>query len=671
MNQINDERKVYDFAFIGLGASNSLLLISLIQKGLLKNKLIIIFEGSSKSENDKTYCFWASDEEAIVNDLSQIISYRFDNIKINNDEIKNIQNVPYHYIRSIDLYSYTLDILNEENIQVVREDIQDLELDGDYNCISTKEDRYTSAYVFDSRPPKLNKLVDNHIFLKQTFHGFHIKCEGAHFDPKVFEMMNFNVDQGDFTQFMYIIPFSTTNALVEFTRFGAQPLEHDYALQILNTYILENFGSYEILHEEFGSIPMTTWTNAVHPSKSVLRTGTSANLIKPSTGYGFKNMYLFAEAVSKRIESDNLINFNKISLPAKRRFKFYDSLLLIILFFWPSKGKSIFSKLFSKVPVKTIFNFLDETSTLKEEIKIFAALPILPFLKALVLYSVRSIMFRYTLAFLFVLAYNIIYFLQPDYLPYFNYPILLIGFLVVGIPHGALDHIISKKNDKGLFRFIAQYLFLIIINFALWQIDTTLALVLFICYSSFHFGESEWIESDGKINSLKGKIHSFFIGLAVLVFILITHLDESKLIISHIIGLSLNISDFLILPISILTFGYLLIRTSKSHSNSTIGLLFLLLLGLMVPLFEAFWLYFIFQHSTNAWKHLKDKLSMSSIQLFSKALLYTSGAFVLFFILIWYSAYFKSIENFGALVFIFLSCISFPHFIIMHSFYKK
>ena len=162
MNQINDERKVYDFAFIGLGASNSLLLISLIQKGLLKNKRIIIFEGSSKSENDKTYCFWASDEEAIVNDLSQIISYRFDNIKINNDEIKNIQNVPYHYIRSIDLYSYTLDKLNEENIQVIREDIQDLELDGDYNCINTKEDRYESAYVFDSRPPKINKLVDNH-----------------------------------------------------------------------------------------------------------------------------------------------------------------------------------------------------------------------------------------------------------------------------------------------------------------------------------------------------------------------------------------------------------------------------------------------------------------------------------------------------------------------------
>ncbi len=670
MNQRNDERKVYDFAFIGLGASNSLLLISLIQKGLLKNKRIIILEGNSKSENDKTYCFWASDEDSIVNDLSKIISYRFNKIKVDDDVIKSIHNIPYHYIRSIDLYDFTLDKLNEVNIRVVREDVQDLELYGDYNCISTKKDSYKSAYVFDSRPPIINNL-DNHILLKQTFFGLHIRCEGSPFDPNVFEMMNFNVDQNDFTQFMYIIPFSANNALVEFTRFGSKPLEYEYAKQLLDKYIIENFGSYEILHVESGSIPMTTWTNDVHPSKSVLRTGTSANLIKPSTGYGFKNMYLFAEAVSRRIESNNLLNFNKISLPTKRRFKFYDSLLLIILFFWPSKGKSIFSKLFSKVPVKTIFTFLDEQTTLKDEIKIFSALPILLFLKALFLYCVRSVMFRYMLAFLFVLAYHIIYFLQPDYLPYFNYPILLIGFLVVGIPHGALDHVISKKNDKGLFRFIAQYLFLIIINFALWQINKTLALVLFICYSSFHFGESEWIESDGKIHSLKGKIHSFFIGLAVLVFILVTHLDESKLIISHIIGLSLNVSDYLILPISILTFGYLLIRISKSNSNSTIGLLFLLLLGLTVPLFEAFWLYFIIQHSTNAWKHLKDKLSMSSIQLFSKALLYTSGAFVLFFILLWYSAYFKTIDNFWAIVFVFLSCISFPHFIIMHSFYKK
>ena len=313
-------------------------------------------------------------------------------------------------------------------------------------------------------------------------------------------MMNFNVDQNDFTQFMYIIPFSANNALVEFTRFGSKPLEYEYAKQLLDKYIFEKFGSYEILHEESGSIQMTTWTNAVHPSKSVLRTGTSANLIKPSTGYGFKNMYLFAEAVSQRIESNNLLNFNKISLPTKRRFKFYDSLLLIILFFWPSKGKSIFSELFSRVPIKRIFSFLDEQTTLMDEIKIFSTLPILLFLKALFLYTVRSVMFRYMLAFLFVLGYNIIYFLQPDYLPYFNYPILLVGFFVVGIPHGALDHVISKKNEKGLFRFIAQYLFLIIINFALWQINTTIALVLFICYSSFHFGESEWIESDGKIN---------------------------------------------------------------------------------------------------------------------------------------------------------------------------
>jgi hypothetical protein len=33
----------YDFVFIGLGASNSLILLSLIKNGLLKNKQVAIF----------------------------------------------------------------------------------------------------------------------------------------------------------------------------------------------------------------------------------------------------------------------------------------------------------------------------------------------------------------------------------------------------------------------------------------------------------------------------------------------------------------------------------------------------------------------------------------------------------------------------------------------------
>jgi hypothetical protein len=48
----------YDIALIGLGASNSLLLLELHERGLLQDLDVLILESESKWKNDKTYCFW-------------------------------------------------------------------------------------------------------------------------------------------------------------------------------------------------------------------------------------------------------------------------------------------------------------------------------------------------------------------------------------------------------------------------------------------------------------------------------------------------------------------------------------------------------------------------------------------------------------------------------------
>ena len=55
---INNET-VYDFLFIGLGAGNSLIFLSLLKRGLVSNKKIAVVEPTKKNTNDKTYCFWA------------------------------------------------------------------------------------------------------------------------------------------------------------------------------------------------------------------------------------------------------------------------------------------------------------------------------------------------------------------------------------------------------------------------------------------------------------------------------------------------------------------------------------------------------------------------------------------------------------------------------------
>lgn len=666
----NVEQEVYDFAFIGLGASNSLILLALIQRGLLKNKRVVIIEAENKSENDKTYCFWAGKNDVIVQTLAPIISRRFNRIQVNGSDMQNIEEQPYHYIRSIDLYEYTLGKIKQESITVYRTAVNHIIEDNEIYSICASDYSCQAHYIFDSRPPMLDKLEKNEIYLKQSFFGFHVRCEHGVFKEDTFEMMNFNVDQNKYTQFMYVIPFSHQEAMVEFTRFGNEALSFTYAKSILDQFILQNFGSYKIVADESGCIPMTTWRNPTSYSKGVLNTGASANLIKPSTGYAFKNMHCFAEQVAEQVASNMLENFNNIGLASRKRFKFYDKLLLLILMRWPAQGKRIFEQLFQKIPVNTIFTFLDEKTSLRQEMKIFSALPILPFLKALFLYCKNENWLRYFSAGILVLAYTVVSMFNQHYADYFSYAVLILGLLWVGIPHGALDHMLSRDQSFSLPRFVFKYLLLIGAYFLFWQVVPTLALFLFVVYSAFHFGESEWIETGRKIQTSGAKLNSFLIGLSILVFIVCSHPDESVRVISQLIALPAFNFKPLSLMLTFLAAGYLFAQSIGAKGWLFLRLLFLLILGIQVPLIVAFGLYFILQHSFNAWSHLKVGLSMTAIQLHKKSMVFTIGALLIFVLIAGNADHINSVDGLAAVFFVFIASISFPHFLMMHLFYK-
>ena len=667
---------IYDFVFVGLGAGNSLILLSLIQKGLLKNKKVAIFEAESKSKNDKTYCFWASTEDSIVSDLSSIITHSFTAIQVGQSNLQRIEKQPYHYIRSIDLYEHTLQKLNEEQIKIYRVGVDNINCAGEIYSLCTVNETYYASYIFDSRATLPNLKKKNEIYLNQSFYGLHIKCEKNVFKEHAFEMMNFDVDQNKFTQFMYVIPFSSNEALIELTRFGTDKIDIPYARGVLDNFMSKNFGNYKILSDETGCIPMTTYINPPNSSKGILNTGASANLIKPSTGYGFKNMYYFAELVSQRIESNKFDKFNKIALESKQRFKFYDHLLLLILLYWPSKGKLIFTNLFKKQSILNIFSFLDEKSSLVQEFKIFASLPILLFLKALFVYLKNKNWLRYFVASLIVISYLILDKWNNQLAAYFNYTVLIIGLLYIGIPHGALDHLLTKNKNASLFLFIFKYVSIIVLYFIFWQFYPLLALFVFVVYSAFHFGESELIETSKKLDSFGVHAKAFLMGTSILFFIIFSHPQESFGIVSHLsyfpfsIFSNLNYS-FIAKMVASFSFIYILTQAVLSDRWSYLGLLFLLLLGLKVPLILAFGIYFVFQHSSNAWQHLKLGLNMSSFQMYKKSSTYTLGALLIFLGIIFYGNDLESIEGLWAYFFIFIACISFSHFFLMHLFYKS
>ena len=157
--------------------------------------------------------------------------------------------------------------------------------------VTTKEEKYKGSILFNS-VFDFSRLKSNKKYplLQQHFMGWFIKMPKPFFDPDCAVFMDFTVPQKDNTRFMYVLPFSSTEALVEYTLFSADVLlekEYEKAIkEYLNEKGIQNF---EILKKEKGNIPMTAYPFWNHNTKRILNIGTAGGWTKASSGYTFQN----------------------------------------------------------------------------------------------------------------------------------------------------------------------------------------------------------------------------------------------------------------------------------------------------------------------------------------------------------------------------------------------
>src|SRR6185295_19576215 len=104
------------------------------------------------------------------------------------------------------------------------------------------------------------------------------------------------------TTFVYVMPFSTTQALVEYTLFTDRLLEQAEYDEGLKEYISRflNVQHYDIAGEEFGVIPMT---NYVYPASNgcIINIGTAGGQTKASSGYTFRFIQKQAEQITEAL----------------------------------------------------------------------------------------------------------------------------------------------------------------------------------------------------------------------------------------------------------------------------------------------------------------------------------------------------------------------------------
>jgi Brp/Blh family beta-carotene 15,15'-monooxygenase len=332
---------------------------------------------------------------------------------------------------------------------------------------------------------------------------------------------------------------------------------------------------------------------------------------------------------------------------------------------YPHRGKEIFERLFHHVHGTRVLQFLEEKTSFIEDIAIFMALPKVLFMK----YAMKDIfsgIVQHAFGFL-PLIVSLFFLLFKHYeQDSINWSVLAIGMIVIGIPHGAMDHVlkIPERSIQSLALFILGYVAKGMIMLVIWIFSPLIGLIIFLLYSMWHFGQAEYEQEN---------VHNpwliFLRGFSVLSFILATHIPETNTIIN---ALSIpSIPD---------TAGLL---TSSLLSESSIVLLLMtvflqprkiiilstasLLMGIFLPLLQAFGVYFVFHHSFLGWNHLKKGLKKSDKQLWKASAPFSLGAFAILGLFFFSGD--LAINEFAPLFFVFLSCLSFPHVLEMHSFY--
>ena len=123
----------------------------------------------------------------------------------------------------------------------------------------------------------------------QHFGGINVVADRPCFDASTAILMDFRVSQTHGIHFIYLLPFSETEALVESTMFPVTPRPTDWYQEQINDYLAARYGGVAFTHgaQESGIIPMA----ALRHSGPGVGVGLAGGALRASSGYAFYQIH--------------------------------------------------------------------------------------------------------------------------------------------------------------------------------------------------------------------------------------------------------------------------------------------------------------------------------------------------------------------------------------------
>lgn len=373
--------KHYDYIFAGGGLAALMTLYRMAGAGLLQGKNVLVIDPDDKTKNDRTWCFW----EEGKGEWDSIVIKKWETALFANAAFTrqlDFGSYTYKMINGIDFYNFVLPALKQHNgIDFLQERVMHFEDKQTHVSVKTEHAEFTSGILLNSIYNPESVKESNYPLIQQHFTGWHIKAGKPVFNDGQATFMDFSVPQKGNTRFMYVLPTSAREALVEYTLFSENLLPEQEYEEAITDYLAEhNMTGFEILHTEKGSIPMTAYPFWEANTKNIIHIGTAGGWTKASTGFTFMSSSKKSARLVRLLakQDHDFRQFKK-----KDKYWFYDLLLLDVLYHTNEKGAAIFSSMFRDGKAALILKFLDDETSLAEDLKVILKCPKTPFLKAL------------------------------------------------------------------------------------------------------------------------------------------------------------------------------------------------------------------------------------------------------------------------------------------------
>ncbi len=369
-----------DVALVGYGGAASLLLRALDRRGVSGLRIATVDPDVTHGHH-RTWAFWTGAGD----DLDPLLDAAWDRVDLYGQGGRrrdlDLRPMRYAMVRSGPVFAEAAQAA--ERLGVRRITAAAATLDDDGAGVTVRDPQgapiVRAGWVLDSRPAA--PLRPGRVFWLQHFRGWWVRSGEPVFDPRSAILMDFRTPQPRRgVSFGYVLPTSTTTALVEYTEFSPARLD-DAGYQSALTSYLELLGLKDLTVDEVedGAIPMTDAPFAQRPSPRVVRLGTAGGATRPSTGYTFSAMRRQADQIAAAL----LAGEPPVPAPAySRRHLWMDAVALRA---WDSglvSAPAFFERLFARNPPDRVLRFLDGLTSPAEDLTLMSSTPLLPMMRA-------------------------------------------------------------------------------------------------------------------------------------------------------------------------------------------------------------------------------------------------------------------------------------------------